>query len=271
MGAPWLPLQWPAILLRMRALVLGAGRGSRLNALTDDQPKPYAPIGGHRILDWLLAALEGAGVDEVVFIGGYRADLVRNDYPHLTFRNNPDWADTNILASLMCAEDCMEEGFVVTYADILYRADVVRRAIDHPGDRVLCVDTDWRSRYADRGQHPEDDAEKVITADDRIVQVNRSIEASQAHGEYIGVARFSKAGADTLRSAYHETRRQQKGAVWKAGVPFRQAYLIHLYEQMLDADQTFHMVTTDGQYMEVDTEEDFAQANQHWPRTYGSP
>ena len=59
----------------MRALVLGAGRGSRLNALTDDQPKPYAPIGGHRILDWLLAALTEAGVDEIVFIGGYRIDL----------------------------------------------------------------------------------------------------------------------------------------------------------------------------------------------------
>ncbi|MFP6590571.1 MAG: phosphocholine cytidylyltransferase family protein [Candidatus Latescibacterota bacterium] len=245
----------------MRALVLGAGRGSRLNALTDDQPKPYAPIGGHRILDWLLAALTEAGVDEIVFIGGYRIDLVRRDYPHLIFRHNPEWAETNILESLMCAEDCMDEGFIVTYADTLYRADVVRRAIDHPGDRVLCVDTEWRTRYAERSQHPEDDAEKVTAEADRILRVNRSIDAAAAHGEYIGVARFSQAGAESLRHAYHGARQQLS----------RKAYLIHLFEDMLDAGLSFHMVTTDGQYMEVDTEEDFAQANQRWPNLYTAP
>ena len=37
----------------MRPIIIGAGRGSRLNALTDDQPKCYAPISGRRILDWL--------------------------------------------------------------------------------------------------------------------------------------------------------------------------------------------------------------------------
>ena len=59
---------------RMRALILGAGRGRRLKALTDEQPKPYAPIGGRRILDWLLRALDEAGLSDFVFIGGYRID-----------------------------------------------------------------------------------------------------------------------------------------------------------------------------------------------------
>jgi L-glutamine-phosphate cytidylyltransferase len=249
----------------MRAIILGAGRGSRLKALTDNQPKPYAPIGDHRILDWLLASLTAAGVDDIVFVGGYRIDLVQRDYPQLRFRHNQNWSETNILASLMCAEDCMDDGFVVTYADILYRHDVVRRAIDHPGDRVLCVDTDWRSRYVDRSQHPEDDAEKVIARGDQVLQVNRTIDSDAAHGEYIGVARFSNTGAQSLRAAYHSIRQEQDGQPWKGGVPFHKAYLIHLYEEMLDAGHDFHMVTTNGQYMEVDTEEDFLQANQHWP------
>ena len=74
-----------------------------------------------------------------------------------------------------------------------------------------------------------------------------------------------------MRAAYHSVREAQEGKVWKNGKLFRKAYLIHLYEEMLDAGQAFHMVTTDGQYMEVDTEEDFAQANQHWPEKYGNP
>ena len=42
--------------------------------LTDDAPKCYAQIGGRRILDWCLDALGGAGLDEIVFIGGYRME-----------------------------------------------------------------------------------------------------------------------------------------------------------------------------------------------------
>ena len=45
--------------------------------------------------------------------------------------------------------------------------------------------------------------------------------------------------------------------------------MIHLYEEMLEAGHDFHMVTTDGQYMEVDTEEDLELANQRWPKLYG--
>ena len=65
----------------MRALILGAGRGRRLKDLTDEQPKPYAPIGGRRILDWLLEALGEAGVSDFVFIGGYRIDQVSRRLP----------------------------------------------------------------------------------------------------------------------------------------------------------------------------------------------
>ncbi len=252
----------------MRALILGAGRGRRLKALTDEQPKPYASIGGRRILDWLLQALRDAGVSDFVFIGGYRIDQVRHDYPQMTFCHNPDWERTNILASLMCAEDHMDGEFLVTYADILYRSGVVRRALDHPGDAVLCVDTRWRERYADRSQHPEDDAEKVLTEGDRVLRVSRRLPSAEACGEYIGVARFSAAGASALRRHYHQLKARFDGQVRQDGTPFRQAYLIHLYQHMLEQGERFHMVTTGGEYAEVDTEEDYALANESWPRRF---
>ena len=144
----------------MRPIIIGAGRGSRLNALTDGQPKCYVPIGGRRILDWMLEALAAAGLETPVFVGGYRIEQIQADYPHLTYCHNADWQHNNILASLFCAEEYMADGFVCSYADILYRPTVVRRALEHEGDIALCVDTDWRTRYADRSQHPEDDAEK---------------------------------------------------------------------------------------------------------------
>ena len=41
-------------------------------------------------------------------------------------------------------------------------------------------------------------------------------------------------------------------------------YLIHLFQEMIEQGLDFHVVTTDGEYMEIDTEEDYALANASW-------
>ena len=256
----------------MRAIIIGAGRGSRLNALTDNQPKCYAPIGGRRILDWTLDAFDGAGLGDSggpVFVGGYRIDHLRGDYPQMTFCHNADWQSNNILLSLMHAELHMTDGFVCAYSDILFRDTVVRHAIDHPGDIVLCVDTHWRDRYTDRTQHPEDDAEKVILDGDRVVHVHRDIDSDDADGEFIGVARLNADGARLFREHYHRVRREFAGKPWRQAAVFEKSYLIVLFEEMLEHGVQIHMVTTQGDYMEIDTEEDYALANRDWPGRLG--
>ncbi len=248
----------------MRAILIGAGRGSRLNALTDSQPKCYAPIAGRRILDWTLDAFDGGELHSPVFIGGYQIDMIRREYPDLTFCYNDDWPNNNILLSLFYAEPHMADGFVCAYTDILFRDSVVRRALDHPGDIVLCVDTHWRDRYADRTQHPEEDAETVLAEGDRVVHIHRGIDADAATGEYIGVARFSPRGAALLREHYHRVREQFAGRPWREAKVFEKAYLILLLQEMIEQGVDIHMVTTAGDYMEVDTEEDYALANRDW-------
>ena len=77
--------------------------------------------------------LPANGIDDICFIGGYQIDKVRADYPHFTFRHNTDWENNNILASLMYAEDLMDEPFVCTYSDTLFTADVVKRLLANSG------------------------------------------------------------------------------------------------------------------------------------------
>ncbi len=254
----------------MQAIIIGAGRGRRLKSMTDNQPKCYAPIGGQRILDRLLTALADSELGEhgrPVFIGGYLINMVREDYPQLTFCHNTDWKNNNILASLFHAEHHMEGGFICTYADIIFRPSVVRRAMEHEGDIVLCVDTHWRDRYAQRSQHSEEDAEKVMTDGDRVTRVDRTIAGEAAKGEYIGVAKFSPAGAAALREHYHRVRKKYTGQPWRGVAVFEKAYLIHLFQEMIEQQVAIHMVTTQGDYMEIDTEEDYALANRHWDQS----
>ena len=237
----------------MKAIIIGAGRGRRLMPLTEGTPKCYAEIGGRRILDWALTALRAAGLDEIVLVGGYQIERIRADYPDLAFRHNADWERNNILASLFHAEDAMADGFVCSYADILYRPSIVRRLLAAPGEIVLAVDTDWRARYLGRSLHPEDDAEKVLVEGDRVMRLARDVDPAAAHGEYIGLARFGPAGAAALREHY---RRDAAG--------LQRAYLIELLQRMLERGIEMRKVDTAGDYFEVDTTEDYYLAQEVW-------
>jgi choline kinase len=248
----------------MKAIIIGAGRGKRLMPTTADTPKCFAEVGGKRILDWIVEAFAANGLAPVCFIGGYQIDKVRQAYPHFLFRHNAAWERNNILASLMVAEDLMGEPFLCCYSDILFTPDVIRRLLASPADIALGVDTHWRERYRLRTDHPEDDAEKVAVRDGVVTRIHRAIEADRAYGEYIGVAKFSTAGAGVLREHYHRCRQRYDGKPFREAMVFEKAYLIQLLQEMIEHGVRMAHVDTPGGYMEIDTQQDFELARRFW-------
>ncbi len=238
----------------MRPILIGAGRGKRLGPSTDAIPKTLVPVMGRPMLDWILEALAEAGFSkkDVVFVCGYKAEVLRARHPEFTYVENRSWESNNILASLFCAREHMSGGFISSYTDILYRGSVVREIVSQRNDRVLACDVDWRRRYVDRSQHPETDGEKMRTENGRVQEVSRTIPSDAAHGEFIGVAKFSAAGARELGAAYDAAK-----------LPDR-AYLIELFQRMIASGADFRHVDTHGGYMEIDTEEDLACAERWW-------
>jgi choline kinase len=241
----------------VRAIVIGAGRGQRLMPTTADAPKCFAEIGGQRILDVVLSALRGGGVDEITFVGGYRIESVQAAYPDLDYVENRDWATTNILGSLMCARSRMASGFVSSYADIVYRADVVARLLASPASIAIAVDTDWQRRYVGRSQHPPTDAEKVVCEGGRVLRMHRDIDPQGAHGEFIGVAKLDASGAAALCRAYDDARARCGDGPFREAASLDRAYLIQLLQQMIEDGHSIRHVDTHGGYHEIDTQEDY--------------
>jgi choline kinase len=250
----------------MRPIVIGAGRGSRLGPETDDVPKALVPVMGRPMLDWILEALGAAGfaAADVVYICGYRADVVRARYPQFTYVENRDWERNNILASLLCAREHLSGGFVSTYADIVYRGSTVKKLVASPHAKVLACDTDWRRRYVDRSLHPESDGEKMRAEGERVVQLSRRIASEQASGEFIGVAKVSADGAREVVDAFDAARAEWATKTWREGRTFERAYLIDLFQDMIERGSAFHRVDTFGGYMEIDTREDLSCAEKWW-------
>jgi choline kinase len=248
----------------MRAIIIGAGRGSRLMPTTADAPKCFAEVNGKRLLDWTLEAFEQNGIDDIAFIGGYRIESVQAAYPHLTFRHNTDWKNNNILASLFYAEDLMSEPFLCCYSDILFSPQIVRDLINSAADIALGIDTKWLVRYKERTEHPSDDAEKVTVSKGRVTRIHREIAEGDAYGEYIGLAKFAASGASVLTAHYQQCHRSFAGQPYREARVFEKAYLIHLLQDMVEAGHEMAHVDTPGGYIEVDTQQDFDYARENW-------
>jgi choline kinase len=200
----------------------------------------------------------------VVFVCGYAEEVLQERYPELEYVRNADWQNNNILASLLCAREHMQDGFVSTYADIVYDAAIVKRLVDSPAEIVLGCDTQWQRRYTERFQHPETDAEKMRAEGERVVEVSRTIPSVQAAGEFIGVMKLQSAGARQLLEAYDSVRAVHGGKTWRSGKPFEKAYLIELLQHMLEQGVEMHRENTPGAYMEIDTLEDLSHAEKWW-------
>lgn len=119
----------------MRAIILSAGRGSRLLPLTETLPKCLVPVDGRAILDHQLAALADAGVTQAVVIAGYRFDQVG---AHLAagppplpvdLRFNPFWAVSSSIGSVWAARDLLDQPFCLLNGDTLLSAALLARAL----------------------------------------------------------------------------------------------------------------------------------------------
>lgn len=246
----------------MRIVIIGAGRGARIMPYSTHHPKCFTEVNGKRILDRTLDALRPAGLEDVHFIGGYLIDVVKKEYPQFTFHHNVDWQNNNILESLLCAENVLADGFISTYSDILYTSEVVENLVQSPHDITLAVDTRWKDHYAPRTLHPMNDAEKVLLDEDKITRVSRLIPNELAPAEFIGLAKFSARGARTFIEQYRDAKSKFGGKPFREAPVFKKAYLIHLFQEMIENGIEFHCVETEGRYFEIDTVQDLNLATE---------
>jgi L-glutamine-phosphate cytidylyltransferase len=250
----------------MRAIIIGAGRGSRLQHRTDEVPKTLVEVLGRPMLDWILEALAAGGFQrkDVVFISGYAEHVVRARYPELTFVRNERWEHNNILASLLCAREHLRGGFVSTYADIVYEPGIVERLVRAPEDLVLGCDTEYRARYVGRTEHPESDAEKLSAGGRRVTRISRNISPEEATGEFIGVMKATPAGAAMLIDGFDRAKARFEGQTYREGRSFERAYLIDLLAELLEGGTAMYRENTAGGYMELDTLQDLSMSEGWW-------
>ena len=256
-----------------KAIIVAAGRGSRLLPYTNTVPKCLVPIHGVPILQTQLEAMRAHGIVEFVVIAGYLAPQLAQYCATVQGQlgcairivDNPDYLDNNVLLSLFFAEHEFDQALLISYGDIIYRQDVVRTLLATPGDIVLTVDRNFLQTYQGRTEHPLEEAEVVLLdSEGKIDKVGkRATPAPQAWGEFIGLSKLSATGTKMVRDTwkalclrYHDGFHRP----FQRAKQFRNAYLTDLWQHLIEQGITIYPSEIWGKWREIDTSQDLDRA-----------
>lgn len=244
----------------MKAIILAAGRGTRLGELTRDRPKGLLEFQGQPLIAWQLAALREAGIGDISIVTGYRGDLIC--FEGVTNYANEAWAETNMVESLLCARPALSGDVLVVYADLLYSPARVRKTLQGPGEVRVAADSAWRPLWEERYGTTETDLESFDVDDGLITDLGRPLRSSaELQHRYVGLVRFSAVAVEWVLDLY--ARRQAAGARWtRSGNPFPKAYMTDLLGALIDDGHPVHAATDQGGWWEFDTVRDYEVALQ---------
>jgi len=231
----------------MHAVILAAGRGSRLGPLSGDRPKCLVEFANKPLIHRQIAALRGGGVSSIGIVRGYLGNMI--EIEGATYFENPRWAETNMVMSLAAAAPWLQSGpVVVSYADIFYSRDVVRDLAAAPGDLVVAYDPSWRSLWTRRFADPLSDAETFRTdASGKLLDIGRrTTEIDEIKGQYMGLLKFTPAAWRAAEAVLAGVDGKTRDAM----------DMTTLLRRLLDSGFSISTVGISGQWGEIDSSGD---------------
>jgi L-glutamine-phosphate cytidylyltransferase len=180
------------------ALIMAAGRGSRLGGHTDDRPKSLVDLGGISPLELQIDLLAGRGIERLIVVTGYGADALRAAVERRVagrmtteFVFNPFWSVCNVLGSAWFARDRLAGDFVYAHADTVFAPTIL--------DDLLATDADIALPIDMRACEPEQMKAEVVGG--RVVHLSKELPAERTAGEFIGIGVFRAPIRDALVQA----------------------------------------------------------------------
>jgi choline kinase len=236
----------------VKAVILLAGMGSRLGALTETTPKSLLPIGDSTTLDRMVTSLGRHGFSSVVVVCGHLQADIEAHLAHaaaapaeITVLRNAEYATTNTAASLLVAREHLAgESFVKLDGDVVFDDDVMARLVAAPGGAsYVCVD-----RTA-----VDDEVVKVqCSSDGAVVRIGNRVPVGAAAGESIGLERIDAASSGPLFDELEAI---------SADPAHRQSYYEVAYDALVRAGEPFRALDVTGlPWVEIDTLADYELA-----------
>ena len=181
----------------MKAIILAAGKATRLLPLTKDMPQSLLNVGNQTILDIQIETLLKAGINEIIIITGYQSEKIESYLKGTEAKVifNPFYEVSGMALTLWVAREYIVGEVFVLYSDVLFDVGIIEGMNTHRENLCLAI-----KRNSNR-----EEAEKILETNGIIREVNKNLKG--ATGEFIGIARFSAQSTKRLINELHQISR----------------------------------------------------------------
>jgi L-glutamine-phosphate cytidylyltransferase len=236
--------------MKNKAIILAAGRGSRMGALTAEQPKCLNRFGDLPLLAWQIWALESVGFQkqDITIVTGYKKELLEQfQYPTIT---NALWSETNMVSSLRCADEILSQHqTIVCYSDIAFHPEIITSTLQALPKSSLLIpyNRDWQQQWSDRFGDPLIDSETFERNGDQLVSIgNKPKLLSEVQGQYMGVLRFQPEAWSFSKKLLDQLSVDEQ----------KKIHLTGLLNLLLKNKFSISCVPAPGKWLEIDSEAD---------------
>ena len=236
----------------MKIIILAAGQGTRLRPLTDLKPKCMVEYGGKPIIDYILDMVSECGISDISIVCGYKKTVLETYLKdrQIEYFTNEQFDKTNMVSTLFNAKQFMDDDIIISYADIIYSQDVLKKLIDSKADVSVVVDQDWKELWSLRMDNPLDDAETLKVVDGNIVELGkRAYSYDDIQGQYIGLIKISKSRIKKVINFYESLN---KNGTYD-GKNFDNMYMTSFIQMMIDNLINVSPVYINGGWLEIDS------------------
>ena len=176
------------ISIPMKAIILAAGKGTRLYPTTLNKPKGLLEIGNETILDRLVSQFRNCGIKDVLIAVGYQKEVIIDHFgDSVRYAYYKDFSSTNNLHTLWSIRDELNEDVIISFADLVIQNSILNNLIKLKHDFTMAIDT---SKVLESTM-------RVSIADNLIKNITTT-SISEANGNFIGISKINKNGCNLL-------------------------------------------------------------------------
>ena len=243
----------------MKAIILAAGQGKRLSPITDNRPKCMVELEGKTLLEWQLMTLKSSGIEDIVVIRGYRGDMI--NYPNVKYYENPNFENTNMVETLFCAEQELEDSVIICYGDIIYEKNVLEKLIASEDDFSVVVDKKWKEYWKMRFENILDDAESLVLDESGFITDigQKETQIDKIDGQYIGLMKFQGEALEFIKRFYKKCRSQARPGFnpLNPNLEFEKSYMTDFLQGLIREGCKLRAIMIENGWLEVDTINDY--------------
>ena len=258
-----------AINTNIPVIIPAAGEAPAIEPVLKKTPKSMADIAGKTLLARQVQTLSQNHLTDITVVTGYAGDQMKGE--GVTFTHYPDYIKGTELDSILAAQEKMHNGFLMLYSDILLENHVIAQLLACKEDIVLVLDNSIQYLEAVEGKvtdyvvsrNQPNRKRRNIKFDHQntIAKIGKKIDPASATHEFIGLAKFSKTGAEQFLQTYHDALKNLEGTIQEAE-DISQFRLTDLIQEMIDRGFTVHYLEIHKGWLEIHFPKDIELANE---------